>query len=157
MSQTVVTQWQISVTRTPTYELLVAEVDQRPVPVIRLYGEVDVSSVEVLDSALRAATAESPCRVVVDMGEVSFMGSTGLNCLIRHHQRGRFDLVVRAPSSCIRKVLAVTGLDGVFTVVRTDPLKECAPVTGPDPLLVIGRRTCEWTTSGPTGASWRGR
>ena len=56
----------------------------------------------------------------VDMTGVEFCDSTGMNVLLAAQRRAREDggdLQLAAPRSAVRKVLQVTGLESVFTVL----------------------------------------
>lgn len=84
-------------------------------------GEIDLYTAPKLHSALTSAlTEDSPLRLVVDMTGVEFCDSTGMNVLLAAHRRAREfggDLQLAAPRPAIRKVLQVTGLESVFTVL----------------------------------------
>jgi anti-sigma B factor antagonist len=67
-------------------------------------------------------------KLIVDMSGVDFCDSTGINILLSAHRQARErggELQLASPGSAIRKVLQVTGLESVFTV-----LDEPAPLTG---------------------------
>jgi anti-sigma B factor antagonist len=49
----------------------------------RLHGELDIASAPILDAALADACTEGAEEVVVDMGGIEFMDSTGLSAIIR--------------------------------------------------------------------------
>jgi anti-sigma B factor antagonist len=90
------------------------------VRLLAVSGELDLASVEVLRRRLELAFAEGPPRVVVDLGGVTHMDSTGLAELISAHQRamdlaGRLVLVVT--SAAIRRMLEIRGVVNLFTVV----------------------------------------
>jgi len=84
-------------------------------------GEIDLYTAPRLHSELAAViTSVAPAsRVIVDMSGVEFCDSTGMNvllsCLRQARERGG-ELELAAPRPAIRKILQVTGLDGVFTV-----------------------------------------
>ena len=62
-------------------------------------------------------------QIVVDMSGVEFCDSTGMNVLLAAHRRAREqggDLELASPRPAIRKILQVTGLETVFTVLE-DP------------------------------------
>jgi anti-sigma B factor antagonist len=86
-------------------------------------GEIDLYTAPKLHSELMSAlsaTRGAPLRLVVDMTGVEFCDSTGMNVLLAAHRRAREDggdLQLAAPRSAIRKVLQVTGLESVFTVL----------------------------------------
>ncbi len=83
-----------------------------------------------LHSELAAAImVDGPAQVVVDMAGVDFCDSTGMNVLLAALRRARErggDLVLAGPRPAVRKILQVTGLESVFTVLD-DP----AAVAGP--------------------------
>jgi anti-sigma B factor antagonist len=84
-------------------------------------GEIDLYPAPKLHSELTSALAASrPVRLVVDMTRVDFCDSTGMNVLLAAHRRAREaggDLQLAGPRPAIRKVLQVTGLESVFSVV----------------------------------------
>ena len=89
-------------------------------------GEIDLYTAPRLHSELAGLLVEGmPPRVIIDMSGVEFCDSTGMNvllsCLRRARERGG-DLEIAAPKPAVRKILQVTGLDSVFTLVEdTDP------------------------------------
>jgi len=98
--------------------------------IMSVAGEIDLYTAPRLHSELMAAlSAGAPLRLVVDMTGVEFCDSTGMNVLLAAHRRAREaggELQLASPRSAIRKVLQVTGLESVFTVVDLP-----AAVTGP--------------------------
>ena len=63
---------------------------------------------------------DRPARVIVDMSGVVFCDSTGMNVLLSSLRRARErggQLELAAPRAAVRKILRVTGLDSVFTVL----------------------------------------
>lgn len=85
-------------------------------------GEIDLYTAPRLHSELAAVVKEGgPARVVVDMSGVEFCDSTGMNvllsCLRQARERGG-ELELAAPRPAVRKILQVTGLDAVFTIVN---------------------------------------
>ena len=93
-------------------------------------GEIDLYTAPRLHAALMAALAGSaPVHLVVDMAGVEFCDSTGMNVLLAAQRRAREgggDLQLASPRPAIRRVLQVTGLESVFTV-----LDHPAALTGP--------------------------
>jgi anti-sigma B factor antagonist len=94
--------------------------------IVTIYGEIDLYTAPRLHSELADLLAEGmPARVVIDMSGVDFCDSTGMNvllsCLRDARERGG-ELEIAAPQPAVRKILQVTGLDSVFTLVEgTDP------------------------------------
>ncbi len=63
---------------------------------------------------------DRPAHVIVDMSGVAFCDSTGMNVLLSSLRRARErggQLELAAPRAAVRKILQVTGLDSVFTVL----------------------------------------
>src|SRR5258708_23486340 len=93
-------------------------------------GEIDLYTAPRLHGELVTALAGGgPEQIVVDMSGVEFCDSTGMNVLLAAHRRAREqggDLELAAPRPAIKKILQVTGLETVFTVLD-DP----AAVAGP--------------------------
>jgi anti-sigma B factor antagonist len=85
-------------------------------------GEIDLYTAPRLHSELMSAlAADTPVQLVVDMTGVDFCDSTGMNVLLAAQRRAREvggDLQLASPRPAIMKVLQVTGLESVFTVVE---------------------------------------
>src|SRR5947199_5564480 len=81
--------------------------------VVWLEGDQDASSTADLDRAFSAAVAGDPACVVVDLGDVSFVGASTVGALLRARdalrELGR-PLMVRAPNRTARRVLRLCGL-----------------------------------------------
>ncbi len=81
--------------------------------VLRLHGEIDLASVGTLRACLDAVDPHL-CDVVVDLGGVTFLDSTGIGELAhaggRLHARGG-RLEVRHASGGVARALEVSGLD----------------------------------------------
>jgi anti-sigma B factor antagonist len=84
-------------------------------------GEIDLYTVPRLQRELASVLAGSdPVRLVVDLSGVDFCDSTGVNVLLAAHRQAREkggDLELAAPRPAVRKILQVTGLETVFTVI----------------------------------------
>jgi len=90
--------------------------------IVALSGEIDLYTAPRLQSQLAAAlNTEYPVRLVVDMSGVDFCDSTGMNVLLAAQRLARErggDMELSAPRPPVRKILQVTGLESVFTVVE---------------------------------------
>jgi len=86
-----------------------------------VHGEIDLYTVPRLQRELASVLGSSdPVRLVVDLSGVDFCDSTGVNVLLAAHRQAREkggDLELAAPRPAVRKILQVTGLETVFTVV----------------------------------------
>jgi len=88
---------------------------------VRARGEIDMASAPGLREALVAAIKERPHTVVVDLTEVTFMDSSGLDALIaakRTAEKVDVAFELSSPSAHCRTVLEITGLDTVFMIRR---------------------------------------
>jgi len=91
--------------------------------VVRLGGELDLYNAGQVRSALADAWAKAPERIVVDLGEVEFIDSTGLGVLIETRAKldNKSGLMLAAPGLETRRALQISGLDKFFTVHDTVP------------------------------------
>lgn len=93
------------------------------ITVVELSGELDLGSAPYVDPHLEAAASwPAPFTVVLDLGPVEFVDCFGLSLLVRARRRivdrgGRLLMACAHPPT--RKLLALTGLDGVFHPVHT--------------------------------------
>lgn len=82
-------------------------------------GEIDLYTAPHLHRELISALDDGTQRLVVDLSQVDFCDSTGMNVLLSAMKRAREhggDLELVAPLTAVRRVLEVTGLDTVFTI-----------------------------------------
>jgi anti-anti-sigma factor len=102
----------------PTSLLRVAVSESRPgVLVVSPVGEVDVASAGVLREAAQDAVAAAPRCLVIDLGGLTFCGSTGLVVLLDASRNAaaagvRFGTVDGPP--IVRRVLEITQLGPVL-------------------------------------------
>lgn len=90
------------------------------VAVVHVAGEVDLVTAPRLTGELTAVEEQLPTlgKVVVDLSEVTFLASAGLQALVEHKQRCReagVDLCVVAGGS-VTRTIDITGLNEVLTV-----------------------------------------
>lgn len=86
--------------------------------VVRLAGQLDLYNAETVREALSGAVTGAPERLVVDLGEVTFLDSTALGVLIetRSQLANRRAFLLAAPGLEARRALEVSGLDRHFEV-----------------------------------------
>ena len=107
--------------------LLEVKQDVRDVAVIvSAGGEIDSGTVDTLVTYLEAAleaASDHPSRVLVlELGEVTYFGSAGLNAVLGCFERGRSDGVsvrVVASNAEVIMPIAVTKLDNVLRPYQT--------------------------------------
>jgi anti-sigma B factor antagonist len=106
----------------PSQGLSLAKQDLGGTCRIQVSGEIDMATVQPLDQLLTAATSDGARHVVVDLSQVAFLDSNGIQLLVladRRMQRrdGRLEIVVRDPH--MFRVFVVTGLDRRLNIVRS--------------------------------------
>jgi anti-sigma B factor antagonist len=88
--------------------------------VLRVSGDLDIASANLLISTAEQALAESSRGVLVlDLAEVDFIDSTGIGALvtIRNTTKARdIVLVLRSPGTQVRRFLEIANLDTVFAL-----------------------------------------
>jgi anti-sigma B factor antagonist len=84
-------------------------------------GEIDLYTAPRLHGELVTVLAgESAVHLVVDLSGVGFCDSTGMNVLLAAHRRAGEnggELKLASPRPAVKKILQVTGLETVFTVI----------------------------------------
>jgi anti-sigma B factor antagonist len=89
---------------------------------VSLGGEIDLHVAPRLSEELHGAIANGARRLVVDLGGVSFIDSSGIAALVRAAERLRArgaELVLVCDDHRILRALEVTGLDGRLPRERT--------------------------------------
>ncbi len=81
--------------------------------VLRIFGELDVTSADDVRSNLDAALGSETERVVFDLGGLEFMDSSGIALLLSVTGKVREVQVVNPPA-IIRRLLELTGLAETF-------------------------------------------
>ena len=91
---------------------------------VEVVGEVDMVSAPAIVKAVELTPEGTSC-VVIDLSEVSFIDSSGLNALVqaRRHLADREIAmqVVVPPTGAIRRVFEITHLTESLTVIDTLP------------------------------------
>lgn len=88
--------------------------------VIHAAGEIDVLTAPQLAGSIATALSERSAALIVDLTEVTFLGSAGLGLLIGAKEQAadrRFGIVTSTP--VVRRSLEATGLTDVLAVFPT--------------------------------------
>jgi anti-anti-sigma factor len=83
-----------------------------PIISVTISGEIDIATSRAMGDAL--AAGRGPAHLEVDMSAVTFMDASGIGVLLAARQRavdGGGSLTLRAPSSAVRRVTGILGLD----------------------------------------------
>ena len=94
-----------------------ADLDSEDPGVLRLSGELDIAAVDVFLDRARAALGEADPVLRIDVGDVSFIDSTGLGALVRlreHAQAQGKDVELAHIPRQMSRILDLTGLAGLF-------------------------------------------
>jgi anti-sigma B factor antagonist len=95
------------------------EVGAKRVPVLLVAGRLDASTVSILERALLRVFTTGARVVVVDMGEVSYISSSGLRVLLTARRQARErsgDLVLCNLSASVRDVFDMVGFAVLFKI-----------------------------------------
>ncbi len=90
--------------------------------VLEVGGEIDVYTAPRLRERLIELVGAGQKHVVVDLGRVDFLDSTGLGVLVGAHRRlraGDGSLSLVCPHDRLLKIFRITGLDSVFDIHRS--------------------------------------
>jgi anti-sigma B factor antagonist len=103
---------------TSPFEVTIEE--QGGTVLVRLAGELDISTATRLEEDLKRLEADGPALLVIDLSGLDFMDSTGLRLLIgadsRARQAGR-RLVLVQGNEMVQRVLRLTRLDERLDIV----------------------------------------
>lgn len=93
--------------------------------VIRLEGDLDLASADRADAELRRLEAERPGRLVIDLGALDFIDSSGIRVLVQADARARSDggtLWLLPGNPYVHRVFEVMRLDQRLTFVERPPV-----------------------------------
>jgi len=79
---------------------------------VRLQGELDLASAPAVEERLAAIEEQGPERVVIDLGALAFIDSSGLRVLLLADSRARergFELVLAPGPEPVQRVFEMTG------------------------------------------------
>jgi len=102
---------------------------------IALEGEIDLANAETAASTLREALHGGK-EVVVDLGKLSFLDSTGIAMLVRAIQEGGERLsFLPSEHDEVRRLLSLTGLEERMTLASPGTDASSPPHADAEPLL----------------------
>jgi anti-sigma B factor antagonist len=88
-------------------------------PRLRLIGEMDAGTIDVFRAAITELRDAGREQVILDLGELDFIDSTGLGALVAALKRFRDvggDVTLVDVRPRVTKLLELTGLDKAFTI-----------------------------------------
>ncbi len=104
----------------------VRRIDHQNGVVLEVAGEVDLSNATQLGAVFDHVLRDEPAVLVLDLSQVTFLGSAGLSLLMQVRDRaGEAEVRVAAPSTMARRAIEIVALDQVLPVFPTvdDALK----------------------------------
>ena len=87
--------------------------DDPTAPTVSIAGEIDISNAEQVKTAVLAAVGDRPQRIIVDVGGLTFMDSSGIAILVQI-SKGTAPVELRHPTAIVRRVIEATGLSEHF-------------------------------------------
>lgn len=85
-------------------------------------GEIDLSCAPTLRKQITTAQSAKPQRLIIDLGDVPYMDSSGVATLVEAMQnarRGGSKLILCSLQPKVRSIFEIARLDTVFTIVGT--------------------------------------
>jgi anti-sigma B factor antagonist len=79
-------------------------------------GEIDLASAPILVTQLDRAIDDGDGLIVIDLGDVTFMDSSGVHALVTAHQAAPDRLRLHTLHPAVRRVLEITAVLDVFAL-----------------------------------------
>lgn len=83
--------------------------------VIRLAGDLDMTSIDQARAAIDTALAGNPGRVVLDASALNYTDSSGIALLVQVTRTAQ-QVQVRNPSPIVRQLIELTGLSEILNI-----------------------------------------
>jgi anti-anti-sigma factor len=89
--------------------------------VLKVGGDIDLATVSALEAAIDEALIPRPTGLVIDLSEVGFLASAGLQALVATHTNvsPSAHFAVVANSASTSRPIELTGLDQIFELYPT--------------------------------------
>ena len=94
--------------------------------VAQIESELDLANGDDLVDYISTLLGEWHGRVEVDLSNVTFIDSSGLNALLRAHRvcsERRATLVIVNPSEVVARLFELTGCTHIITIIAGDPVE----------------------------------
>jgi anti-anti-sigma factor len=94
---------------------------QHGIAVLKVRGDIDLATVPALEAAIDEALIPKPIGLVIDLSEVGFLASAGLQALVATHNNvsPSAQFAVVANSASTSRPIELTGLDQIFELYQT--------------------------------------
>ena len=97
------------------------------VPVVTVFGDIDIASAPRLDEVVCEARSNDPFSIIISLECCDYCDSTGLSVLLRHAHATPIFVVIAPQGTNIRRFLTIAGIEEHFGVV--DSLAEGLRIT----------------------------
>ena len=101
-----------------------------PIPILMVSGRLDASTVNILERSLLRTLFTGAKVIIIDMGEVTYISSSGLRVLLTARRQARErggDVVLCTLSPNVRDVLDMVGFTVLFRIFGSlDDAKQAA-------------------------------
>jgi anti-sigma B factor antagonist len=94
---------------------------QNGIAVLKVGGDIDLATVPELEAAIDEALIPRPTGLVIDLSDVGFLASAGLQALVATHNNvsPSAQFAVVANSAATSRPIQLTGLDQIFELYPT--------------------------------------
>jgi anti-anti-sigma factor len=94
---------------------------QDGIAVLKVGGDIDLATVPMLEAAIDEALGPKPTGLVIDLSEVGFLASAGLQALVATHSTvsPSAHFAVVANNAATSRPIQLTGLDQIFELYPT--------------------------------------
>ena len=91
------------------------------IPLIHLFGRLDIDGVQAIDLKFTAYTSSKKQSVIVDLSQVTFVGSIGIRLLLSNAHALRAEgagMILLKPQSNVEDVLKLAALDSIMPIAH---------------------------------------
>ena len=101
---------------TPGQDVPAVEVrEEDGTTIIRLSGDLDMTSIRQVSGAIDAALGGRRAKVIVDASGLTYMDSSGVALMVRVSQTAQ-EVQVRNPTPIVRRLIQLTGLSEILRI-----------------------------------------
>lgn len=113
------TEWETPAGVVASLQMAGLAVESRTDGSVAVAGELSLAEAPILERHLAELLESASATIIVDLGGVEFIDSTGLSVLVRAHQQASergIGFGVQNPRSQARRLLSLTGLEERLTI-----------------------------------------
>lgn len=107
-----------------------------PIPVLRLIGEVDVSTVDLLRQRIQELFDQGASSIAFDLTQVAFIDSMGIGALLGAKRRAaerEGEVYLLEPSGVLQRLLAVLSMERMFLICSVAEFRRRFPSDSTEP------------------------